>query len=74
LNVASIEYGISLSTLSFWNKQILPKDKTSLISEKKESCSTNIMGRPKKTLPQTELEQLQVENVELRAEIAYLKK
>jgi transposase-like protein len=65
LQSASIIYGVSPSALRQW-KEDLTVCKAGLASQP--------MGRPKKKPPQTELEKLQLENNELKAELAYLKK
>jgi transposase-like protein len=74
LQEASIAYGVSETALWRWQKDFLFDGTLMLTPVSKSGCSNKVMGRPKKKPPQTELEKLQVEILELRAEIAYLKK
>jgi transposase len=74
LQSTSIVYGVSCSALSGWRKKFLSSGLSVFTPVCSSGCSNKPMGRPKKKPPQSELEKLQVENLELKAEIAYLKK
>jgi transposase-like protein len=74
LQTASVRYGVSVTALRRWQENHLFDGTLMLTPVSKSGCSNKAMGRPKKKPPQTELEKLQVENLELRAENAYLKK
>ncbi|MCL2028540.1 MAG: helix-turn-helix domain-containing protein [Bacteroidales bacterium] len=71
LQSASITYGISPSALWQWQQAFCSEHSSVLPAVSKTGKP---MGRPKKKTPQTELEKLRVENLELKAELAYLKK
>ena len=74
LRAVSITYGISITALWRWQKEFDSSNLSVSAVVSKSGCWSKPMGRPKKKPPQTELEKLQVEISELRAEVAYLKK
>ena len=69
LHVISAIYGVSRSSLKEWLKNVDEKDMGNSLLKKRKS-----MGRPRKKVPETELEMLKAENERLRAENALLKK
>ena len=71
LQSASIIYGISPSALWQWQKALCSERSNALPTVSKTGKP---MGRPKKESQQAELEKLRVENLELKVELAYLKK
>ena len=73
LSDASAIFGISSRTLSRWLRSVEEGGFTSLF-DRIPSNSVPGMGRKKKDMPQTELEQLREENMRLRAELDLIKK
>ena len=74
LHAASLKYGASSQRISVWLRQYREGGLAALNSIKKLGRPPG-MGRPKKnSKPLTELERLQKENLELKTEIALLKK
>jgi transposase len=69
-----LQYGVSLTALESWVRQVKSDGYVSLYQQKKRGRPAKVMGRPKKHVPETELEKLQAENARLRAENALLKK
>ena len=70
-----VEYRIGKTALQRWVSMVRQHGYDSLHKKKKRGRPPkNIMARPKKKEPQTELERLQAENLRLRAENALLKK
>ena len=67
-----LRYNLSLSSVSCWIRKTRKGD--SLENGRRGRPPKNVMARPKKKEPQTELEKLQAENLRLRAENALLKK
>ena len=71
---ASIKYGVSAGRLSMWLKTAREQGVDALSITKKRGRPPG-MGRPKKVQkPETELERLRRENLELKTENALLKK
>jgi len=69
----ALRYHISPSTAYQW-VQLVKQEGFSSLKATKRGRSTEVMGRPKKKQPETELEKLEEELRYLRAENAYLKK
>jgi transposase len=74
LQAASIVYGISMTALWQWQKKFLSNDSSVITVVSELGCLNKQMGRPKKKPPQSEFEKLQLEVLELKAELAFLKK
>ena len=75
LRLICIEHNISRAAFGKWIKQVRTKGYGSLYKKRqRDHPPKDIMARPKKKEPQTELEKLQYENLRLRAENALLKK
>lgn len=73
LHDASAIFGISRRTLERWLQKVKESGFTSLF-DRIPSNSVPGMGRKKKEVPKTELEQLTEENMRLRAELDLIKK
>ncbi len=71
--MVALKYQVSISAVYTWTQKVKLDGYIALSSIKKGRPS-NVMGRPKKKEPETELEKLQAELRYLRAENAYLKK
>ena len=69
-----VEYRISRTALESWVRTVRKYGYDALISKTRGRPPKDKMARPKKKVPQTELELLQEENLRLRAEVALLKK
>ena len=69
-----VEYRISRTALESWVRTVRKYGYEALISKTRGRPPKYNMARPKKKVPQTELELLQEENLRLRAEVALLKK
>lgn len=72
LHKICLRYDLSRSTVKAWLRRY--REGHSLENRKRERSTKDPMARPKKKVPQTELEKLQAENLRLRAENALLKK
>lgn len=70
---ASLKYGASADRISVWVRLARAHGLKALDITKKRGRPKG-MGRPKKTMPKTELEKLQEENLKLRIENELLKK
>jgi transposase-like protein len=70
---ASLKYGASADRISVWLRIARINGLNALDITKKRGRGKG-MGRPKKTVPQTELEKLREENLKLRIENELLKK
>ena len=68
------KYHVSRNIVQIWTRMYRNGGYDALRTIKKPRKSKNVMGRPKKKPPQTELERLRYENEYLRAEVALLKK
>jgi len=69
----ALKYQVSISAVYTWVQRVKLHGYATL-SSIKTGRPTNVMGRPTKKAPETELEKLQEELRYLRAENAYLKK
>lgn len=69
----ALKYHVSISAIYSWFQRVQKHGYSSLLTIK-QGRPANIMGRPKKKEPETELEKLQEELRYLRAENALLKK
>ena len=69
-----MQYGVSISALEAWVKAVRIDGYQVLHIQNKRGRPVKSMGRVKKQEPKTELDKFQVENAQLRAEIALLKK
>lgn len=67
-----LRYNLNRSTIQSWIRRY--RKGLSLENQKRGRPPKDLMARPKKKEPQTELEKLQAENLRLRAENALLKK
>ena len=74
LSLISVQHGVAINTLRKWVRTVKLHGAHVLYEEKPLVRPINSMGRPKKRIPETELEKLQAENLRLRAENALLKK
>lgn len=74
LPTIALKYAVSISSLKAWIKIVKAKGYVGLYPDKSSKGSPKVMARPKKRIPETELEKLQAENARLRAENALLKK
>lgn len=71
-----VDYRVSRCSVENWARKVRKHGYAALQRKKAidRQVKNNIMARPKKREPQTELEKLQAENLRLRAENALLKK
>lgn len=67
-----LRYDLNRTTIQSWVRKI--RKGQSLENKRRGRPPKDLMARPKKKEPQTELEKLQAENLRLRAENALLKK
>ena len=73
LESAASHYNVSVMAVTRWMERFREEGYASF-TEKPFGRPPNVMGRPKKKLPETELERLREENLQLKAQVAFLKK